>query len=43
MQEKELTDLEMENIRELEETHKKKYAMTVSEFVALNQKNKKGE
>ena len=42
-QERELTDLEMENIRELEETHKKKYAMTVSEFVALNQKNKKGD
>lgn len=43
VQEKELTDDdEMENIRELEETHKKKYAMTESEFVALKQ-NKKGE
>ena len=43
VQERELTDLQMKNIRELEETHKKKYAMTVSEFVALNQKNKKGD
>ena len=41
-QERDLTDLEMENIRELEETHKKKYVMTVSEFLALKQ-NKKGE
>jgi len=42
VQERELTDEEMENIRGLEETHKQKYAMTVSEFVALKQ-NKKGE
>lgn len=43
VQEKDLTDLEMENIRELEETHKQKYSMTVKQLVELNQKNKKGE
>lgn len=42
VEEKGLTDEDMENIRELEETHKQKYMLTVSEFVALN-KNKKGE
>ena len=41
--EKELTDEDMENIRELEETHKQKYTLTVKELVELNQKNKKGE
>lgn len=41
VKEAELTEMDMKNIRELEETHKKKYAMTVSEFVALKQ-NKKG-
>lgn len=42
VQEKDLTDEEMENIRELEETHKQKYSLTVKELVELNQKNKKG-
>lgn len=43
VKEKELTDLEMENIRELEETHRQKYSMTVKDLVELNRKNKKGE
>lgn len=41
VKEAELTEMDMKNIRELEETHKKKYAMTVKDLVELN-KNKKG-
>ena len=36
-----LTDAEAEKIRKIEEEHTKRWQMTVSEFVELNQKNKK--
>lgn len=49
--EKELTDLEMENIRELEETHRsaldradqEKYSTTVEKFLASKKLNKQGD
>lgn len=51
VQERELTDLEMENIRELEETHRsaldradqEKYSTTVEKFLASKKLNKQGD
>ena len=51
VQERELTDLEMENIRELEETHRsaldradqQKYSTTVEKFLASKKINKQGD
>lgn len=41
-QEQDLTDEEMESIRALEETHRKKYEFTVKEFVELKNHKSKG-